>query len=141
MGRDDTLRELVDDEEHAQGATLARANHHEVPRPHMVGPGGLAQVRASGASAAPDAWPGRRELQCRQAAYPSDLAQADAVAELAHVAHDFAVAVGREGDGVVVNTPLKVRLRWNNEARLFHFLIRTMIDHCDLKSHGELCFG
>lgn len=40
-GGDNALGVLVDDEEDAQGASLPRAEHHEVPRPDLIWPGGL----------------------------------------------------------------------------------------------------
>ncbi len=72
----DALGVLVDDEEDAQGASLPRAEHHEVPSPDLVSSGGLAHVRARGASAAADAGLGRLALEAVFTAYPAHLAQA-----------------------------------------------------------------
>ena len=77
---DDALGELIDDEEDAQGASLPRAQHHEVPRPDLVGSGGLALMQARGASAAAHA--GLRGCQLHPGGTPdsTDLTQAHLVA-------------------------------------------------------------
>ena len=76
VGGHDALGVLVDDEEDAQGASLPRAQHHEVPCPDLVGSGGLAHVRARGAAAAADTGLGRLALEAVFTAYPAHLAQA-----------------------------------------------------------------
>jgi hypothetical protein len=95
VGGHDALGVLVDDEEDAQGASLPRAQHHEVPSPDLVGSGGLAQVRARRAAAAADT--GLRGLAFKAVftAYPTHLAQADMQAEGPDMAEDLAVALGR----------------------------------------------
>ena len=92
---DDALGELVDDEEDAQGASLPRAQHHEVPCPDLVGSGGLAQVRARRAAAAADTGLRGLALEAVFTAYPTHLAQADMQAEGPDMAEDLAVALGR----------------------------------------------
>jgi len=77
VGSHDALGVLVDDEEDAQGASLPRAEHHEVPSPDLVGSGGFAHVRARSASAAADAGLGRLALEAVFTAYPAHLAQAN----------------------------------------------------------------
>ncbi|MEY3583959.1 MAG: hypothetical protein RJA48_1042 [Verrucomicrobiota bacterium] len=111
---DDALGELVDDEEDAQGASLPRAQHHEVPRPDLVGSGGLALMQARGASAAAHA--GLRGCQLHPGGTPdsTDLTQPHAIAELAHVADDLAMALGREGEreGDHASADLRDRCSW-----------------------------
>ena len=55
-------------------------------------------MQARGASAAADAGLRRLQLQPRRTPDSADLPEPYAVAELAHVADDLAVALGREGE-------------------------------------------
>ena len=71
-------------------------------------------MQARGASAAAHAGPRRLELQACGTPDSTDLTQAHLVAELAHVAHDLAVALGREGEreGDHASADLRGRCSW-----------------------------